>query len=98
MDLQAKMDIVVEKSEKSVQYTQDIKNDLKSGIIYNSIGKYSNVLISFIIQMVLARLLTPSEFGIVAVINIFLVFFQFDLTCLRTHYSYVFYIIFYHLH
>ncbi len=31
-DLQAKMDIVVEKSEKSVQYTQDIKNDLKQDI------------------------------------------------------------------
>jgi uncharacterized protein YoxC len=31
-DLHAKMDIVVEKSEKSVQYTQDIKNDLKSDI------------------------------------------------------------------
>lgn len=31
-ELQSKMDIVVEKSEKSVQYTQDIKNDLKSDI------------------------------------------------------------------
>ena len=31
-ELQAKMDIVVEKSEKSVQYTQDIKNDLKQDI------------------------------------------------------------------
>ena len=31
-ELNAKMDIVVEKSEKSVQYTQDIKNDLKSDI------------------------------------------------------------------
>ena len=31
-ELQAKMDIVVEKSEKSVQYTQDIKNDLKGDI------------------------------------------------------------------
>jgi uncharacterized protein YoxC len=31
-ELQAKMNIVVEKSEKSVQYTQDIKNDLKSDI------------------------------------------------------------------
>ena len=31
-ELQAKMDIVVEKSEKSVQYTQDIKNDLKADI------------------------------------------------------------------
>jgi len=31
-ELNAKMDLVVEKSEKSVQYTQDIKNDLKSDI------------------------------------------------------------------
>ena len=31
-ELQAKMDMVVEKSEKSVQYTQDIKNDLKQDI------------------------------------------------------------------
>ena len=31
-ELQSKMDIVVEKSEKSVQYTQDIKNDLKTDI------------------------------------------------------------------
>lgn len=31
-ELQSKMDIVVEKSEKSVQYTQDIKNDLKQDI------------------------------------------------------------------
>lgn len=31
-ELQAKMDIVVEKSEKSVQYTQDIKNDLKADV------------------------------------------------------------------
>lgn len=31
-ELNSKMDIVVEKSEKSVQYTQDIKNDLKADI------------------------------------------------------------------
>ena len=31
-ELNSKMDIVVEKSEKSVQYTQDIKNDLKTDI------------------------------------------------------------------
>ena len=31
-ELQAKMDLVVEKSEKAVQYTQDIKNDLKGDI------------------------------------------------------------------
>lgn len=50
--------------------------DLKKGIFYNSIGKYSNVMISFLIQIVLARLLTPNEFGVIAVINVFLVFFQ----------------------
>ena len=38
-ELQAKMDIVVEKSEKSVQYTQDIKNDLKSDIRRLEIGR-----------------------------------------------------------
>ena len=31
-DLNAKVDLVVEKAEKSVQYTQDIKNDLKGDI------------------------------------------------------------------
>lgn len=53
-----------------------ILNDLKKGVLYNSIGKYSNLLISFILQILLARLLSPDEFGIVAIINVFLVFFQ----------------------
>lgn len=48
----------------------------REGIIYNAIGKYSNVVISFIVQMILSRLLTPAEFGTVAVVNVFLVFFQ----------------------
>lgn len=53
-----------------------VNEDLKNGVIYNSIGKYSNVVITFLIQIVLARVLTPSEFGVVAIINVFLVFFQ----------------------
>lgn len=31
-EIEKKLEIVIEKSEKSVQYTQDIKNDLKSDI------------------------------------------------------------------
>lgn len=54
----------------------NIKNELKTGVIYNSIGKYSNLLISILVQIVLSRLLTPDEFGIVAIVNVFLVFFQ----------------------
>ncbi|MCY3053731.1 oligosaccharide flippase family protein [Aerococcus urinae] len=51
-------------------------NRLKEGIIYNAIGKYSNVVIQLLLQVILARLITPAEFGIVAIVNVFLVFFQ----------------------
>lgn len=51
-------------------------NNLRQGIIYNAIGKYSNVIISFLVQVVLSRLLSPNEFGTVAVVSVFLVFFQ----------------------
>ncbi|AXY25305.1 flippase [Suicoccus acidiformans] len=50
--------------------------NLKEGIIYNAIGKYSNVIITFLVQVILSRLLAPDEFGIIAVVNVFLVFFQ----------------------
>ncbi|MCY3046602.1 lipopolysaccharide biosynthesis protein [Aerococcus urinae] len=53
-----------------------ILNRLKEGIIYNAIGKYSNVVIQLLLQVILARLITPAEFGIVAIVNVFLVFFQ----------------------
>lgn len=48
----------------------------KRGIIYTAIGKYSVVVVQLLVQSVLARMLTPEEFGIVAAVNIFLVFFQ----------------------
>lgn len=49
--------------------------ELKKGIFTIAIGKYSNILIHFVILAVLSRLLTPSEFGVVAIINVFLIFF-----------------------
>lgn len=51
-------------------------NEFKNGIFYSAIGKYSNVVIQLLIQAILSRILTPAEYGIVAVVNIFLVFFQ----------------------
>ncbi|OFL66855.1 lipopolysaccharide biosynthesis protein [Facklamia sp. HMSC062C11] len=51
-------------------------NTLRQGIIYNTIGRYSNLAISIFVQVFLARLLSPAEFGIVAIVNVFLVFFQ----------------------
>lgn len=49
---------------------------LKLGFFYTAIGKYSNVLIQLLVNIVLSRLLTPEQFGIVAVVQVFLVFFS----------------------
>ncbi|MFC4653058.1 lipopolysaccharide biosynthesis protein [Lactococcus nasutitermitis] len=48
---------------------------LKTGFIFTSLGIYSNFLLQIIIQMVLSRLLTPKQFGLVAVMQVFIIFF-----------------------
>lgn len=48
---------------------------IKKAVLINFISKYSNVLIQLIINSVLARLLTPDDYGIVAIITIFIGFF-----------------------
>lgn len=48
----------------------------KKGIIYTAMGKYSIAIVQLLVQALLARLLTPNEFGIVSAVNVFLVFFQ----------------------
>lgn len=40
------------------------------------LSKYSNVVIQLVITMVLSRLLSPAEYGTVAVVTVFLSFFQ----------------------
>ncbi|USY57098.1 lipopolysaccharide biosynthesis protein [Bacillus sp. 1780r2a1] len=55
---------------------QGINKSLKKGFIFSAIGKYSNFLIQLIILGILSRILTPSEFGIIAIINVFLIFFN----------------------
>ncbi len=53
----------------------DISKKIRSGIIYTALSKYSNVLVGILVSAVLARLLTPKEFGIVALISVFTSFF-----------------------
>lgn len=50
-------------------------NHLRSGVIYTAMGKYSNVIIQLIVNAVLSRLLTPYDYGVVSVIQVFLLFF-----------------------
>lgn len=54
----------------------DSRKEVKIGLLYSFLGRYSNIIVSLVITSVLARLLSPEEFGTVAVINVFLVFFN----------------------
>jgi len=53
-----------------------ILKSLSSGIFYTALAKYSGIIISIAIGAVLARLLTPEEFGIVALVTVFVSFFN----------------------
>ncbi|NQU85315.1 MAG: lipopolysaccharide biosynthesis protein [Mariniphaga sp.] len=53
-----------------------IRKSLSSGIFYTALAKYSGVFISIFIGAILARLLTPKEFGIVALVSVFVSFFS----------------------
>ena len=53
-----------------------MKNDFKIGIFFTALGQYSNMLIQFLITVVLSRLLTPEDFGIIAIVQVFLLLFQ----------------------
>lgn len=53
-----------------------VANEFKKGILYSALGKYSNVIIQLVVTGILSRLLTPADYGVVAVVNVFLVFFQ----------------------
>lgn len=48
---------------------------LKAGMVFTTIGIYSNFVLQLIINAVLSRLLTPKEYGVVAIMQVFIVFF-----------------------
>lgn len=52
------------------------KEKFVNGVIFLAISKYSNIIIQIIITSILARILTPSDFGSVAITVILLTFFN----------------------
>lgn len=48
---------------------------IKRAALINFIAKYSNVLVQIIINSILARILSPDDYGIVAIITVFITFF-----------------------
>lgn len=55
---------------------ENIKKNFASGIFYTFLSKYSNIIINIGITAILARKLSPEEYGIVAVVLVFVTFFQ----------------------
>ena len=53
-----------------------LKRDFISGIFYTSVAKYSGIIIQIFITAVLARLLTPKDFGVVAIVTVLIQFFN----------------------
>ena len=55
-----------------------IKSDsssIKQAAIINAVSKYATVIINLILTAILARILTPEDYGIVAVTTVFTNFF-----------------------
>lgn len=54
----------------------DLKRDLLSGVAYTALAKYAGIVVMLVVTGVLARLLTPSEFGVVAISTMIITFFS----------------------
>lgn len=53
-----------------------IKKQIIKGMTYTAIQKYSGVLISIILSMILSRLLTPQDFGVIGIATVIISFFS----------------------
>ena len=63
-----------------------LKKDLFSGVFYTAVARYSGLIVSLVIAGVLARLIPPEDFGVVAVATVIISFFGIfsDLGCRDT--------------
>lgn len=52
------------------------RKNLENGIFFTAITKYSGIFISLVVTIFLSRLLTPEDFGTVAIASVFIVFFS----------------------
>ena len=51
--------------------TSSLKNRALNGVFWSAIDRFSSQGISFLISIVIARLLTPHDYGLVAMLAIF---------------------------
>lgn len=53
-----------------------IKSKFFKGVVFIAAAKYSGILVNLLVTGILARILSPSDFGIVAIATVFIVFFS----------------------
>ena len=51
-------------------------SELKQGVVIVFISRYASIFFQIIFTVILARLLTPKEFGVVAIVTVFITFFR----------------------
>ena len=54
-----------------------LKQKAATGAIWFSLGTFCNKAVSLLVSIILARLILPEDFGIVAIINTFVLLFIF---------------------
>lgn len=53
-----------------------LKKQFISGVIWNSVGRFSSLGVQFIVSIILARMLGPYEFGIIGILSVFIAIAQ----------------------
>lgn len=54
----------------------NIKQQMFSGVFYTALAKYSGIIISLVVAGILSRLLSPDNFGVVAIATVIIAFFS----------------------
>ena len=52
-----------------------LKKQFTHGVLFNAAAKYSGIIIQLVVTAILARLLSPDEFGIIAICTVAIAFF-----------------------
>lgn len=52
----------------------NLKGEMIKGVFWNAIEKYTGIVIGMVVSMVLARILTPKDYGTVAIVTVFTTF------------------------
>lgn len=53
-----------------------LRKELLTGVFFTSLAKYASYVVQLIVTAILARLLTPEDYGVVAVATVFIAFFN----------------------